>query len=376
LVPEDLAVRVLHVPDAVGGQAAGLARAERELGLDSRAIGLEPSPFGYAMDEVLRESHPSRVGFELARLRLVLRAAREFDVVHFNFGRTILPSPARGAADLRSRLYGALLGLRDLPFLARAGKAIVVTFQGDDARQGDVLRRLYENSVAAANPANYTVGDRAKRSIIATFDRYADAIFFLNPDLGHVLPVRAEFLPYASVDLRDWRPTPLRASGRPLVVHAPSDRLTKGTDTVLEVVDRLQREGLQFEFRLVEGVAQAEARAIYEHADVFIDQLHVGWYGAAAVEAMALAKPVLCFLRTEDFAFLPAGLADAIPIVSVTPATLSERLRELVTADVGRRTELGATGRAFVEHWHDPLAIAERLRAVYAAAVASKANRR
>jgi hypothetical protein len=367
-------LRILHVPDPVGGQAAGLARAERALGLESVAVALEPSPFGYAMDEVVREAHPSAVGFEIARLRLLIRAAREFDVIHFNFGRTILPPPARGRASRRYRVYGALAGLRELPLLSRAGKAIVVTFQGDDVRQGDVLRRLFEHSVATVNPSNYETGDRAKRSIVRAFDRYADALFFLNPDLGHSLPARAEFLPYASVDLDDWQPIPPRSGERPLVVHAPSDRLTKGTDIIVAAVEQLRAEGVQFDFRLVEGVSRQEARAAYAQADVFVDQLHVGWYGAAAVELMALGKPVLSYLRTTDYAFLPPDFAKSIPIVNTAPETIRDRLRDIVTSDASQRDALGRAGRAFVERWHDPSAVAERLRAVYLAGVASKSG--
>ena len=51
--PVSGALRVLHAPTAVGGHPGGLARAERELGLDSRSVSLFPHPFGYDVDEVL-----------------------------------------------------------------------------------------------------------------------------------------------------------------------------------------------------------------------------------------------------------------------------------------------------------------------------------
>lgn len=367
-----MALRVLHVPDAVGGQAAGLARAERALGLDSFAVSLERSPYGYRMDEVVRRPFQSRPAFELARLRLLARALRDFDVVHFNFGSTILPPPARGAASTRYRAYARVVGLRDLPLLRRAGKVIAVTFQGDDVRQGDVLRARYAASVATANPGNYPpAADWVKRRIAAAFDRHAHLIYYLNPDLGWVLPRRAEFLPYASVDPLEWEPAARPASPRPLVVHAPTDRLTKGTEHVLAAVERLRNEGVAFEFELVEGVTQEEARRSYERADVFVDQLHVGWYGAAAVELMALGKPVVCFLRREDFVHLPRDLAEEIPLIDATPQTLAERLRQLVMASAETRADLGARSRAYVDRWHDPLAIAERLKNAYEAAAAS-----
>src|SRR5439155_12152710 len=90
---------VLHLPAGVGGHAIGLARAERELGLDSRGVAFEPPPFGYVPDEVLFfGAGPFRR--ELRRWSFLRRALRDADVVHFNFGSAMLlrywPSAHRG----------------------------------------------------------------------------------------------------------------------------------------------------------------------------------------------------------------------------------------------------------------------------------------
>jgi hypothetical protein len=373
VVSSDLGLRVLHVPDAVGGQAAGLARAERSIGLDSVAVALEANPFGYPMDRVIRHCSQSLLAFERDRFRLLRSALRDFDVVHFNFGSTILPTPPRGPSSRRYRAYARIVGMRELAFLRRAEKTIAVTFQGDDVRQGDALRGRYERSVADMHPANYPPGsDAAKRRVVGAFDRYADLIFYLNPDLGWLVPARAEFLPYASVDLADWSVGAEICRARPLVVHAPSDRLTKGTAGVLEAVETLRRSGMDFDFELVEGLTQAEARGVYERADVYIDQLHVGWYGAAAVELMALGKSVVCFLRPDDFQFLPPALVSDLPIVSATAETLADRLAHLLALPDAERSELGRRGRAYVERWHDPVKIAEHLKERYLAAPSAR----
>src|SRR5436853_1038691 len=133
---------VLHVPAGVGGHAIGLARAERELGLDSRVIAFDPPPFGYAADEVLfADVRPLRREFR--RWSFLRRALREADVIHFNFGSAILPRYWPSAhRNLRTvyGLYARLVEGRDLRALRRAGKGIVVTYQGDDARTAASLR--------------------------------------------------------------------------------------------------------------------------------------------------------------------------------------------------------------------------------------------
>jgi len=372
------AIRVLHAPELVGGHSGQLARAERELGLASRCVSFWGHPFGYPCDEILWTNPRSVVGNEVKRLRLLWRAFREFDVIHFNFGMPILPkqldttaqrsSRAQGVWRFAYNLYAALVEFRDLPLLRRAGKAIFVTYQGDDARQGIYCQEHFPISpVGEVEPGYYTPeSDARKQREIALFDRYSDGIFALNPDLLHVLPPRARFLPYAHLDLRTWRPVSATNTGsRPLVIHAPSHRGVKGTRFVLDAVARLKADGVDFDFTLVEGLPNAEARKVYERADLLVDQLLTGWYGGLAVELMALGKPVVCYLREGDLAFLDPQMRAQMPIIGAEPATIYGVLREYLTTHRSRLPEIGAASRAFVERWHDPLRTAGFLKEEY-----------
>ena len=368
-------LRILHCPHSVGGNAAGLAVAERELGLDSRSIAFEPSPFGYGADSVLREPGVGRGRFELRRFGLFWHALRSVDVVHFNFGSTILPLPARGPGASRAYdLYARLARGLDLVLLRRLGKGIVVTFQGDDVRQGSVLRDTYAQSLADEVGLGYYTeeGDVAKREIVRRFDRHAHALRYLNPDLARVLPARARFMPYAHIDPRRWSPTAGRAAGDPpLLAHAPTSRETKGTRHILAAFEALQREGISFRFELVEGRTQREARAVFEQADLVVDQLVAGWYGGVAVEAMAVGVPVVAFIRDEDLDVVPADMRADLPLVSATPATIEQVLRSLLTERKDELPALGRRSRSFVERWHNPLRIAADLLPVYEAAARS-----
>ncbi len=379
-----MTLRVLHAPDIVAGHAGALAAVEREIGLQSRCISFSRHRFGYECDEVLPDIPGAPLANNLKRLRVLWRALREFDVVHFNFGTTLLPRAQRNdssgrPAGLGKRLYHAclaLLELKDLPLLKKAGKAIFVTYQGDDARQGAYSREHFR--VCAANevgPEYYSAqSDAGKQRDIRTFDRYADGIFALNPDLLHVLPARARFLPYTHVDPRKWLPLyPAAAVSRPLVVHAPSHRAAKGTRFVLDAVTRLRAEGVAFDFVLVEDMTHEEARRIYEKADLLIDQLLAGWYGGLAVETMALGKPVLCYLRDEDLRFLDPGMRAELPIIRAEPATIYEILKTTLTSGRDRLAALGRQSRAYVERWHDPHAIARFLSGEYLSALRSRA---
>ena len=381
-------LRVLHCPSAIGGHPQGLARAERAIGLASRSISFVEHPLGFEADETLVPEGTSAWRAEAARFRLLVRAIRDFDVIHFNFGRTIAPSldsvaraEAMGPAWLASayRVYASLLEFRDLPLLRLAGKRIAVTFQGDDARQGDECAKRFEiNPTDEVEPGYYTPeSDARRRRVVAHFAKYAHLIYTVNPDLLHVLPGRARFVPYAHVDGKEIESKGTRQhSGPPVIVHAPTHRGVKGTRHVLAAFERLRSEGMRFEVRLVEGLSREAALAAYRDADLLVDQLLLGWYGGVAVEFMAMAKPVVCYVRESDLVGIPDGMRGDMPIIQATPESIYAVLRDWLEKPAEAWAELGQRSRRFVERWHDPETVALKLAADYRGDNASRESAR
>ncbi len=375
--------RVLHCPWNVAGNPASLARAERGVGLRSHSVQLTGSRYQFQADETLFPPGVSSLMQEVYRWRLLWRAVREYDIIHFNFGQSILmgqayPDRSRTrSGSWRGRLlerYWSSCWMADLPLLKRLGKGIVMTYQGDDARQGDECRRRFAITAANVVGADYysAVTDEWKRRAIAQVAQYADRIYALNPDLLHVLPRNARFLPYANIDPGDWVPRPVPGNPVPVIVHAPTHRQAKGTHFIVQAVERLRREAIPCEFVLVENMTQEEARKTYERADLLVDQLLVGWYGGVAVECMALQKPVVCYVREEDLTFVPEAMRRALPVVNATPETIYDTLKALLTTRRAELPELGRRGRAYVETWHNPARIAHEVAEDYQAIWESK----
>jgi glycosyltransferase involved in cell wall biosynthesis len=377
-------LRVLHCPEIVGGMPGELARAERALGVDSRAVAFENSIFQYSIDEVLYAPEAGRLTREWRRWGLLRRALTQFDVVHFNFGRTLMPDrtfePAArgGLGGLFRRLYSGMFELSDVSLLKMLGKSVFVTFQGDDLRQGDFCDRHFgpEFAVELTDSFFSPETDARKRWRVDWLARRVDGLYAVNPDLMYLLPESAKFLRYGHIDPREWAYSSLPPIGEdgPVVLHAPTNRGVKGTRFVVEAVARLRAEGLKFRFILVEGLPRAEARRLFEQAHLLIDQLWLGWYGGLSVELMALGRPVICNIREDGLKFLPPGMADDLPLINAEPATLVDVLREWLTTRRNDLTQRGEESRRFVERWHDPLDVARGLIEDYRAAIARKST--
>jgi glycosyltransferase involved in cell wall biosynthesis len=350
-------VRVLHCPTETGGHAWGLSRAERALGIQSDVMVRHSSRLEFPCDVDLRLRDRS-LPVGLLRLgRFFVHAARTYDVFHFNWGMSLLDHRAWHAHHW------------DFPLLKRLGKRIIVTFQGCDARMKTLSRERFSTSACAECDVAWCTPkmDALRQRRIQKVCAYADHVFALNPDLMHYLP-GAEFLPYASVNPSEWMPgqafgARTEHAGPFRILHMPTNRSIKGTTYVEQACARLRDEGLPVELMLVEGVPHRQVKDVIAQADLVVDQLLIGWYGALTVEAMAMGKPVLCYLREEDLKrFVP--FHEQIPVVRTTKTTLAQDLRTLLQSPA-RRQDLSRAGRQFVLDVHDPMKIAKRTVAIY-----------
>ncbi|TWC53427.1 glycosyltransferase involved in cell wall biosynthesis [Pseudomonas sp. SJZ080] len=369
--------KVLHAPSSVGGNPQALSRALRLLGVKSDSLVVSQNYLAYPADLVLHRPGQSMVMRELKRLWAILFLLPRFDVIHYNAGTTLASayafsfSPSQGAKGFLRLFYAGYLRLLqrfEIAYVRMLGKAVFVTYQGDDARQGDYSREHFAINIANQVDQGYycAASDAFKRRNIKLLSSIAHQVYSVNPDLMHVLPDSTRFTPYSLVFLDEWVPSYTQDQNRPLrIVHAPSNRKVKGSDLILSALESLRAQGFEFELLLVEGMSNAEARAVYESADVLVDQLFAGWYGGLAVELMALGKPVLVYIRDEDLGFIPPEMKADLPFLQITPFTVEEALRDLLLMPRESLVALGKSSRAFVERWHDPLKIARDIKEDY-----------
>ncbi|MFH1021897.1 MAG: hypothetical protein V1809_00735 [Planctomycetota bacterium] len=165
------------------------------------------------------------------------------------------------------------------------------------------------------------------------------------------------------MDVSGISPAPSPNGKRLTIVHAPTDRAIKGTDHIIASITALSRHH-DIELVLVENMPHAKALQMYRNADLAIDQMRVGWYGTFSVEMMALGKPVVCYIREDDLGFIPLQMASDLPVIRANPLTLTDVLTDICTHRE-RLRDIGNRSRAFVERWHNPDKIAERMLHIY-----------
>jgi glycosyltransferase involved in cell wall biosynthesis len=305
-------VKVTHAPVNTAGIPWANVEALRRKGVDARLVVFNRYRLHPEADWDL-ERHGNFARQQLTQWRALAKLLPQTDIFHFYFGLTLVPKALQ------------------FPILRAARKKSVYHFLGSDIR--------------GKPPEQLAYAQQADARIVGSFD----ALSWV-PD--------AEMIP-PGLDLRPFTPEPPSDRERAVVVHAPSNRKRKGTAHVIAACEQL---GVELD--IVEGVHHVEARERYRRADVVVDQLNAGWHGVFALEAMALGKPVVTYLKPNVVEQAERAYGTKVPIVSATRDTLVEALRPLVESPA-RRREVGAASRAYVERVHDIDRIADRLLDIY-----------
>ena len=257
-------MKIINLPTTVGGNPQGISSHLQRIGLDSCSWTLIQNNINYPADKVIWSPRDGLFKREIKRL-YALRYIFKFDLAFFNYGSGLFSArletvndranSLRKVAGLFYSFYFLIFRRAEVGLLRLLNKPIFIQYQGDDARQGDYCQANFAISPATQVPAGYysASSDNFKREQIKFYANRCFKIYSLNPDLLHVLPANAEFLPYSHISLDEWQPVYSQLEARPLRIgHAPTNRSVKGTSYVLNALNNLSRQGLQFELVLIE----------------------------------------------------------------------------------------------------------------------------
>src|SRR5659263_588252 len=242
-------MKVLHAPYNISGQASMIAKAQRELGIESDVLVFDQNYIDYYCDINLSLSGKSIIIKNYLMMINFVKCFFKYDIFHFHFGFSLLPNNY------------------DLPILKLFGKKTLMHYWGSDIRQSDIAIKYVH--------------------------------FKTLEELQKVYPAKDD----------DYK----RKNEKIKIVHAPTAREKKGTNYVIAVIERLKQEKYNIDFILVEHKTHDEALEIYKKCDIIIDQIVLESHGTLAMEGMALGKPVLCRIDEEfvkDYQDIPLVRTD------------------------------------------------------------------
>lgn len=334
-------MKVLHGMSEVAGQGIYSVQGLQYNGIDANMVVWRKNAGGYDVDIDLKiGKEKSKYPFYGIKMgAFALKALRSYDIYHFHFGYSLMPYHL------------------DLPFIKFLKKDYFVEFHGSE------LRFLF-NDISYEYLGNHwddqKVRQKAQRQISKLL-KGAKAIILHDIELKKHLPSDIDIPVYIvplRIDIGKFKPEyPDMQINKPIIVHAPSKRSTKGTDRILKELEKVNGE---FELILVEGKAQQEAFEFYKKADIIIDQISGGTYGVFAIEGMALGKPVVTYIDDEMIQSFP----ETMPIISCNFNDFRKTVENLIV-NPKMRHDLGVAGRKYVERYHDNKKVTKYLAEIY-----------
>jgi hypothetical protein len=252
---------------------------------------------------------------------------------------------------------------------------IVCSFAGNDIRSPKRMRELEQRLgrpnlgtyLAEVNPLfRMDAYDDLKRRIAGVTDRYADLIYNADMDQrGYLerptLPTRY-FYPDAEITDSFARFADL---ARPVVMHAPSSPIIKGTQLVRAALAALAEEGYDFEYIELLDVPNTEVKQALRRAHIVLNEFYAFTPGVFGVEAMAAGAALV---TSADPAAEPQLPADSAEAWLVTPAHRVLAHLRLLLDEPHRLEPLARRGAQWVRDHasasRSGAATAEELRAV------------
>ena len=234
---------------------------------------------------------------------------------------------------------------------------IVVMPYGGDVQVLTRTRNLYFRHAAVCDYPKFWKYYELNRKNIDRWTRYAQWVIGSGDNVEYMYHWDSLMLVHFSLDLERWAPveTQKQADTSKLrILHAPNHTMIKGTEALINATELLKSEGLNIELILMRGVPNDEIRNVMAGVDLVADQFVMGWYAMFAIEAMAMEKPVLCYMR-EDLVelYVKAGLVTEgeIPLINTDLFNIASKIRWAYNNREALK-EIGKKGREFAQQHH------------------------
>jgi len=153
---------------------------------------------------------------------------------------------------------------------------------------------------------------------------------------------------------------PVPVKKKIIIVHSPSAIFAKGSGYIIDTVTELKKK-YEIEFIMLHKVSRQVVLETMKSCDIFIDQIILGSYAAAAIEAMSWGKPTIAYIMPSVYRM---GIPEDCPVVNANPDTLKDKLTELIE-NPQLRHDIGVKSREYAQHFHNADILAKELLQTY-----------
>jgi hypothetical protein len=354
-------MRILHLAvENFAGIPLRLVKEERRLGHESRLVTLLSPLQKYEEDIAL--NLPALNAPFVPTLRKIVRLGNTPTIVNTRHtGHVKHWKPTNTLDSLLFRLRDWFWQPRIHETLDKLGGLesfdLIIADGGHDFTR--FPRLLAETSVPIATM--YYGSDMRTRGIITGVQEKAHHTFTFEHD--HTLLFSdAEFLLYPyehPVYAPSVEYTPPRDGEKIRIGHAPTNRLAKGTDRILDALQTIQTE-FPVEIVLIEKMPHKDALALKAQCHVFIDQIGELGYGTNSIESLMMGIPTAVEIMPDFGDFLQQQCTgEPHPFYNLRRTSLVEDLREILQQQ-SEWKERGNAGRIWAARYHSPTRIVQQ----------------
>ena len=337
--------RVFHGIVNYGSQASLLAQGLRDMNISAKTYTIgDHYQRNTDFEFKKRNSLPSKLFYHALVYPVVkLYAFFYFQTFHFYFGRTLTQKKW------------------DLPLYRFFGKKVVMHYLGDDIRNYKLLITRYKLPKEHLYVKNEKKHDQIVSLRIKREMKYVD-LFLAS------LPTHVDFAKAYGLKVKNIIPLSLNLEKlifkeQPVIVneiriiHGTTNRKWKGTSFIEEEITALIKKGYSINFRVIENITHDQLIQEIENCHIYIDQISFGWYGAAALESMAIGRPTIAFIDECYFKYI--DYETKIPVINATKLNFKEVLEGLMNKPE-QLNDISLKSRKFVEEHHD-IAVTSKL---------------
>lgn len=322
----------------VTGVLENISNELKKMGIYARTINYYPANRAYTSDFIMDVNIIDSVSDILYNSTdAAARLISEFDVFHFNFGTTLT------------------FHNHDLELLLELKKRVLMNFWGNDVRMQPIAGRI--------NPyfKDIKTKDDAIRKNIEHVAKYVSACIVPDYEVFEYVKdyFKKVYIIPPMIDVKKYRPFIREPGKRIKIIHAPRNPKSKGSRYIIKAVENLKSK-YNIDFDIIQGLPHDAAIDIYRNSDIIIDQLIVGSYGNLSIEAMALGKPVICYISD----FMKEKYPTDLPIISANPDNIEEKL-EFLIKNKDMLPILGKRGTSYIQNYHTPDKIIPQLINIY-----------